>query len=78
MLAPGVPNTDRIIAALALCAEVLDLPAVRREDNFLDLGGDSLSAIELATQLTDLLEREVVIDEFFECANFEEVFRDKV
>ena len=29
------------------CAEILELPRVELQDNFFDLGGDSLSAMEL-------------------------------
>ncbi|MFI9379981.1 non-ribosomal peptide synthetase [Kutzneria sp. NPDC052558] len=38
-------------AVLEICREVLRVPAVRPSDNFLDLGGNSLLAVQVATRI---------------------------
>nr|WP_269770174.1 non-ribosomal peptide synthetase/type I polyketide synthase [Cystobacter fuscus] len=47
--APVEDDTCRVLFELA--AEVLRVPRVRPEDNFLDLGGDSIKAIQLSARL---------------------------
>jgi acyl carrier protein len=67
-------SAHTIEAALALCASVLDLPSIDASDNFLDLGGDSFSAIELSAQLTKLCGFEVTVDDVFVAETFAELF----
>jgi amino acid adenylation domain-containing protein len=47
------PRTDGERALVELLAEVLDLPAVGVEDDFLDLGGDSLLAMRLVRRAAE-------------------------
>jgi amino acid adenylation domain-containing protein/non-ribosomal peptide synthase protein (TIGR01720 family) len=47
------PRTDGERALVELFAEVLDLPAVGVEDDFLDLGGDSLLAMRLVRRAAE-------------------------
>ena len=50
--APATPLEQQVAA---VWAEVLDLGAVGRTDNFFDLGGDSLAANQIAARLRDQL-----------------------
>ncbi|MEU0028926.1 amino acid adenylation domain-containing protein [Streptomyces sp. NPDC006335] len=47
------PRTDREALLCALIAEVLDAEEVGIDDNFFDLGGDSITAIRLATRAAE-------------------------
>lgn len=49
--APPVDATERLIADLLM--EILDIPEPSRHDDLISLGGDSISAIRLATRATD-------------------------
>lgn len=51
--APPSGGTEEIVAGIF--AELLELDAVGRDDDFFDLGGDSLSAIELMTAIEQAL-----------------------
>jgi acyl carrier protein len=64
--------------ALALCAEVLDLGAVEVSDNFLDLGGDSFSAIELSARLSEVCGCEIQVDDLFTAETFASLFESKL
>ena len=66
-------SPEKLKGALALCAEVLDLVAVRPSDNFLDLGGDSFSAIELSAQLTKFCGHEIRVDDLFIAETFAQI-----
>lgn len=51
----GDKNNDSVLASvLAAAAEVFGRP-VHPEDNFFDLGGDSITAVELVLRLTEEL-----------------------
>ena len=63
--------------ALALCAEVLDLTNVEASDNFLDLGGDSFSAIELSALLSEVCGYEILVDDLFTAQTFAHLFESK-
>ena len=64
--------------ALALCAEVLDLATVDKSDNFLDLGGDSFSAIELSARLSEVCGCEILVDDLFMAETFASLFESKL
>jgi hypothetical protein len=46
----GVPDVESLAA---LCAEVIGVHSVAPEDNFFDVGGDSVSAAHLAVLLDE-------------------------
>jgi mycobactin peptide synthetase MbtE len=48
---PARTETERVLAALL--AEVLDVPEVGRHDDFFDLGGDSILAVQVAARARD-------------------------
>jgi acyl transferase domain-containing protein/long-subunit acyl-CoA synthetase (AMP-forming)/acyl carrier protein len=59
----SVPEYARIIAGV--WREVLAVKEVRRDDNFFDLGGNSLLLSEMQTKLSQTLKRELPIVELF-------------
>jgi acyl carrier protein len=63
--------------ALAVCAEVLDLATVDVSDNFLDLGGDSFSAIELSARMSEVCGCEILVDDLFMADSFASLFDSK-
>ena len=48
-------------ALAALWRETLNVPRVGTDDNFLDLGGNSLAAMRIASRLQDILGLEVPV-----------------
>ncbi len=64
-VAPGVSVSEyaRIIAGV--WREVLAVNEVRRDDNFFDLGGNSLLLSEMQTRLSHALKREIPVIELF-------------
>lgn len=62
----GAPSTDDQRAMCALFAEILGVDEVGLEDDFFDLGGDSLTAIRLANGIRRDLGVEVGIHQIFE------------
>jgi amino acid adenylation domain-containing protein len=67
-LEPGFvpPRTAREEAVAACFAQVLGLPEVGVHDDFFDLGGDSLKALELALLLEERLALEIAPEMFFQ------------
>jgi len=53
------PRDDREAAVARVFAEALELDCVGADDDFFDLGGSSLSAVEALSRLSDLLETEL-------------------
>src|SRR3954464_12265170 len=49
----------------AIWADVLELDAVRPEDDFFELGGDSLSAVQILTRITKRFNYKVTEGELF-------------
>jgi len=49
----------------AIWQEVLELPEISKEVPFMDLGGDSLSAMACIARMRDLLNVEFTIEDFF-------------
>lgn len=60
------PSNDRERALCTLYAEVLGLPAVGADDDFLALGGDSLQVARLVARLRSMLSAEVSAKMVFE------------
>jgi aryl carrier-like protein len=61
------PPCTPIEAAIAkLCAEVLDVPQVGRNDNFFDLGGHSLLAMQFLSRINRTLGIELTLRQLFE------------
>lgn len=60
------PETETEAALCALFARVLQLEIVGADDDFFDLGGDSLSVVELVTVADDELGAEMGIGELFD------------
>jgi acyl carrier protein len=57
---PQLEDIERAI--LKVCAALLNSPTVALQDNFLDLGGNSLRAAELSSRLRDAFGVEVPVD----------------
>ena len=51
------------------CAEILEIPEPEPDANFFDLGGDSLSGMELSADFEDLLRVEVELQWLFDSAS---------
>ena len=64
--APGPPSSALESAVAATWAAILGLPAVGVRDNFLDLGGHSLSAMRLVHALSDAGVGELSVREIFD------------
>lgn len=62
----GAPRTAFESDLAALWAEILGVAAVGIQDNFFDLGGDSIAAVRLTTQLQQLLDADVMLAAIFE------------
>ncbi len=69
--APAVPGAeaeaeDEVLAAvLGVWSEVLRLPGLGPEDDLFDLGGHSLTIIQITARIRDLLGVELDFDVFF-------------
>src|SRR4051812_17272564 len=59
---PGVSLEDEVAA---IWAEVLELDAVKPDDDFFELGGDSLSAVQILTRITRRFNYKVTEVELF-------------
>jgi acyl carrier protein len=53
---------DIELAILTTCAALLKTPEIALQDNFLDLGGNSLRAAELSSRLRDAIGVEIPVD----------------
>ena len=63
---PVAPLSAQEQAIAALWSEVLELPAIRRDDNFFALGGNSIKATQLMARLRERLGRAVELRLLFE------------
>ncbi|MFJ4793581.1 non-ribosomal peptide synthetase [Kitasatospora purpeofusca] len=64
--APGPEAEDEVLAAvLGIWSEVLRLPGLGPEDDLFDLGGHSLTIIQITARIRDLLGVELDFDVFF-------------
>jgi acyl carrier protein len=61
--ASGQTSTEQALAAL--WQDILQVERVRCEDSFLELGGDSLYAVELASRVQEELSVEISLAEIF-------------
>ncbi len=62
----GAPQTALESDLAALWADILGVAAVGLQDNFFDLGGDSIAAVRLTTRLQELLDDGVMLAAVFE------------
>ncbi|MEE9385829.1 MAG: amino acid adenylation domain-containing protein [Nannocystaceae bacterium] len=62
----GAPQNDLEQTFAALYCRVLDLPQVGRDDNFFDLGGDSLSLVRLHRHLGQVYDRAPALASLFQ------------
>ncbi len=62
----GAPETALEADLAMLWADILGVAAVGLEDNFFDLGGDSIAAVRLTTRLQQLLDDGVMLAAIFE------------
>jgi acyl carrier protein len=73
------PGADALVATEALVAniwrEVLEVEDIRPEDDFLDLGGDSLHAFRIITAIADKLHVQLELGEFLEHQTVRELVR---
>jgi acyl carrier protein len=59
---------------LAAIAGILALPSVSASDNFFDLGGDSLAAVEIVALLEQASGASIELDALFEASSFGQLF----
>ncbi|MEV0136169.1 phosphopantetheine-binding protein [Dactylosporangium sp. NPDC050688] len=62
------PRSGRETQIAEVLQDVLDLPRVGLDDDFLELGGDSLRAIELVNQLDQRLGVQISLEDVFDAA----------
>jgi acyl carrier protein len=62
--------------ALSIIGEVMGLEKVHTDDNFIDLGGDSLTAVEVAAQLSVITGVAIEATELFETDTFGDLFQE--
>ena len=62
----GAPQTALESDLAALWSEILGVSAVGMQDNFFDLGGDSIAAVRLTTRVQQLLDDGVMLAAIFE------------
>jgi acyl carrier protein len=67
-------ETERLSLVLSLASDVIRRP-VEATDNFFDLGGDSITAVEFSTRVEETLGTEVDIVLLFEADTFSEYSR---
>ncbi|TXI44705.1 MAG: amino acid adenylation domain-containing protein, partial [Lysobacter sp.] len=63
------PEGETETALAAIWGEVLGIERVGRDDRFLDLGGNSLKTIQLATRIRARLGRDLPVDALFKAAS---------
>ncbi|MEL3970719.1 beta-ketoacyl synthase N-terminal-like domain-containing protein [Rossellomorea oryzaecorticis] len=66
-------NNDIIRTVLDTWKKYLEVDSVLIDDNYYDLGGDSLAAVEIVSELRDLLKVKISIDQFTEMETPEEL-----
>lgn len=71
----AVPETELEIMVAEVLREVLDLPRVGLDDDFLELGGDSLRAIEVANLLEERVGLQVTLEQVFDAATVRNLVR---
>lgn len=69
-VAPGSPLESSIAE---VWKDVLELDVIGIHDHFLEVGGDSLRATQVASRLRDVLDREVPMRDLFEAATIAEL-----
>jgi len=69
------PRTELEIKVADVLREVLDLTRVGLDDDFLELGGDSLRAIEVANLLEERVGLQVTLEEIFDAATVRNLVR---
>ena len=62
----GAPQTALESDLAAVWSEILGVSAVGVQDNFFDLGGDSIAAVRLTTRVQQLLDDGVMLAAIFE------------
>ncbi|WNV84553.1 non-ribosomal peptide synthetase [Umezawaea sp. Da 62-37] len=67
------PSTERQEVLCALFAEVLGTDRVGLDDSFLDLGGQSMTAVRLAARITKALGADVTVNEIFDAPTVREL-----
>ncbi|MEU6562842.1 non-ribosomal peptide synthase/polyketide synthase [Nocardia nova] len=60
------PRTDRERALAAIVAEVLGLTEIGIDDDFFQMGGDSLSAVRLRSRIRHVLGEDIQVQDIFE------------
>ena len=69
-----VDDEDQIKAILLMhWQRILDVPSVSPEDDFFDIGGDSLKIIQLSIHVSDSLKKDVSAVDLYNCSVFSEM-----
>jgi acyl carrier protein len=69
------PRTPVEEVVAAIWAESLKMPRVGIRDNFFDLGGDSLTAVQIVSRVCGAIQTEVSLHNLFEAPTVEEFSR---
>jgi acyl carrier protein len=72
----AAPQTELETEVAEVLREVLDLPRVGLDDDFLELGGDSLRAVEVANLLAERVGLIVTLEDVFDAATVRNLVRD--
>ena len=72
---PVRTNQETVELLRAVVAQVMGVSTLSIADNFFQLGGDSLLAVELSLQMSQVIGREVSIREIFDAPDFATLFR---
>lgn len=68
-----VPQTDTEKTVATLCTEVFGVERVGLHDSFFELGGDSLTIIQLASRVRDTFQKDIALSDFFEISSVAEL-----
>jgi acyl carrier protein len=70
------PRTEREAEVAEVLREVLDVPRVGLDDDFLELGGDSLRGIEVVNLLRERVGLQVELEDLFDTSTVRDLARD--
>ncbi|WP_432158518.1 acyl carrier protein [Streptomyces sp. bgisy153] len=70
---PSPPETEVERLLIEVWEQALDIKGIGIDDDFIELGGDSVAAVEILTETEKRLGTEVGVDELFECGTVREL-----
>ncbi|MFF5185746.1 acyl carrier protein [Streptomyces sp. NPDC000345] len=70
---PCPPETEVERLLIEVWEQALDIKGIGIDDDFIELGGDSVAAVEILTETEKRVGTEVGVDELFECGTVREL-----